>query len=743
MCQSPQCDERPLGPTGHHSDAESDVSEPGYASIRRDSTNRSARILDPTSSHQPRLTTPPTATADGSPTVLTLQPQHEPLASSSPQERPFSASELPSITSGLSFHSNSSDNSVPNPIPKDSMEGSPNQLSSWQRQHQKERSEQGKQQLYSRVVKHKDRGKSTSAELPPEVPHSCTRGSQSPHSKRDGPKAKQLSQKEMNLEVREDRYLSTSTPLKDNSGHHAEKIAEKTSYDDLSPGAKRTSRLDWQDSPDGYAEDSEDGDCEEEDGTSEHSYTGDDYSMSDEQLERYSDHHTDVQDSATPGVLRAKQHHRSATLPTHRPPFGSSANKKSLDSSRRRHSASYKYCSSPSHTHAGGETPPVVYPVHFQPVSQPLYDHTPMYLFSAMQPNGSLQYYTATPVHSRSPLHMPRAQQPALSWQGSSAPVSQQPPVGPLTTVPTSSQLDSTNINTWGRHHLWTANLVDSKHVDRSPLLSSATRVSPAKQGTATSTSSTATSPQKMATQTASPEAAQQTCPTSQNLAKHSSLSSKKAKRAEDVTHDPSPRQENQEPHPLGDSLSPPSSKRPPSRKSPNLPQHGRKGNRSLLSVSHGSASPLSKRKSARVRKKIDFSDLNVSWQGSTSSDTVPGPRLTERETDDQDVDVGAEETSLRDPTSSASPRLGPGPGHRTAPSQQDNQARVCRDHLCLEEQREAGLRKEVGTLHSANTELQAESTALKQPHEGPKCATSSGRCLSSSQLASFLGLDS
>ena len=648
-----------VGPTGDQSDAES---EPGYASVTIDSINRSARLLDTTPSRRPRLATPPRATADDSPTVVASQAPREPLASSSPQERPIRTSKPPNVANELSFRSDSSRKLVPNPIPNDG-EGSLNQLSG-QQQPQKELSEQDIEQLYSQVNKRKDGSRNASAELPPKSPHSRTRGSQPPHSKRDSSRSKQL-------------------PLKE----RVMKTAEKTQYADLSFGARGTSHLDWQDGPDDVVRALEDGDREEEDDdTPEQAYTDDDFSASDEELQNCGYDHTGVRDSE---VIRAKHHRRSATHPTHRTPLSGGASMTICqDGARRRHSASYRHRSSLPHVHTGEETSPVV---HLQPVF-------------LMQADGSVQhYYTAAPMHSQSSLHSPHAHRPALSWQG--APV-YQPSVSPLTTAAVPSRLDP---NTQGQprfsvqqHQQQVANLVESKRVDQPPVPGSATQVSPAK---ATSASPVATAPQKTATQTLSPKATQRTSPTSPNPTLPSGET--------DVAGDPSPLQLLQAPHPLGDPLSPPSSKKPPSGKSPDLPHLSGRGDSALLSLSHSTASPLLKGESARVKRKMEFSDFNASWHGDTR---VSRSRRPDMEPGDVDA---AEEASLRDPTSSASPRSGTGPGLRVVPGQQDNKARVYRDLLCLVEQREAGLRKEVGTLHSANAELQEENSALKQLYEG------------------------
>ena len=708
----PQRDQKPvgiysmMGPSEDQSDSE--ASEPGYASVRRDSSKRFARLLDATPSQQSRLATPPCATADDSPTPS--RAQREPLPSSSLQERPVSTSEQPNISNELRFHSDSSHDLVTNPIPKD-REGSLNQFSG-QQQPQKKHS-QDNEQLYSRVNKPKDSSRSVSAELPPKSPRSCIRGSQSPHSHTRGSQpspskgasspSKQLPRKELSPRVAKALYPSASTPKEVSSGHHS----EKTPYVNLSSGVKGDSRLDWQGSPGN----SQDADWEEEDDTPEQAYIDDD-SVSDEQLENCSYDRSSVPDSVSSEATRAKRHQRFATHPTHRSLLSSDASKKSQDGARQRRSASYRHRSSLPHVHTGGETSPAVHPRYNQAVSRPPYDPSPVFL---MPPDGSVQYYyTAAPMHSQSSLHTPHAHHLALGWQP--APM-YQPSVSPLTPA-MPHQLDPATY-TQGQprfsvQHQWhqqqIANLVDAQRVDQPQVPGSA------KQSMATSTSPTSTSPQKTVTQTLSPKAAQQTSTTGPNQ----TLSGPPMAGTETNTAgDPTPLQKPQAPHPPVDSLSRPSSKRPPSRKSPDSPHHGGRGDSALLSLSHGSGAPLLEGKSARVKRKIEFSDLNASWHGDTHASSS---RLPYMEAGDSD----AEEA----PASSAFPRLGTGPGHRVAPGQQDNKARVYRDLLCLVEQREAGLRRDVGTLRSANAELQEENSALKQLYEGQKQAasTSSGR---------------
>ena len=99
-----------------------------------------------------------------------------------------------------------------------------------------------------------------------------------------------------------------------------------------------------------------------------------------------SDSLTDMVDS--PEIPR--RHQRSVTFPTHHPPISTSTPTKKPTRERSNH-----YSDS---TMLPPQIP-FIQPRHLQPV-QPAPYNSQAYLFSERQPDGSMQYYAATPVHS-------------------------------------------------------------------------------------------------------------------------------------------------------------------------------------------------------------------------------------------------------------------------------------------------------------------------------------------------------
>ena len=284
-----------------------------------------------------------------------------------------STSELPSVTS-LDGHS--SDQFSPLPLP------------GREAQRSQRMTEEEKAQLYSTVSKIKKDSKT--AELPPRSPHSKVRGSESPSTRKEKMKhswTKQTSPLKHNTLTAEDGFSRQRAATK----HHSRKESrEEALQESHSPHSRRL-------------EHRKKAKEQEEDHAQVLDFSDEDYLPSDEASE-----------SCTEGVFDSpevpqRHRHQSAGHPTHRPPINSPG-KRARSSGRhsRRHQSPSPHTS-------------LSHPPYLQPFS---HDSHPVYLLSKRQPDGSLQYYTATAV--RSPLQPapPESgyfstppQQPVLNWQ--------------------------------------------------------------------------------------------------------------------------------------------------------------------------------------------------------------------------------------------------------------------------------------------------------------------------------------
>ena len=285
--------------------------------------------------------------------------------------------------------------------------------------------EEEKEQLYSTVVKSKMRGKS--AELPPKSPHSTARGSESPSMRRE--KMKHVLTKDLGSKTPPMKYRSLN--LEDGSPRQkatSKQPAEKRSRVELPHGSFHPTRR-VEHGTEVYAGRTKFGGEEFYANVAE--YSDEDYLPSDEASESCTEDRVD-----SPVTRR---HLHSAGHSTNRPPIRGSVKRARSSSSWGRHHSAYP---------SGVPSPPasLSQPTYPQPLS---HDNQHVYLFSRRQPDGSLQYYTATalqtpsfpiPPHQHAPLesgyvsNLP--QQPVLSWSSPPLVHAQRPPSGMLTQIP-------------------------------------------------------------------------------------------------------------------------------------------------------------------------------------------------------------------------------------------------------------------------------------------------------------------
>ena len=296
--------------------------------------------------------------------------------------------------------------------------------------------EEEKAQLYSTVVKSKKSSKS--AELPPKSPHSTARGGESPSTRRE--KMKHSLVKDLDSKTPPMKYKALH--LEDGSPRQrttSKRLSEKKSRGELPREPYHPSRRVG---------------CGTEVYTGENRFRGEefyanvmeysdeDYLPSDEASESCTE---DIVDS--PAVTRRR--HYSAGHFTSRPPISSSG-KRARSSSWGRHHDAY----------------PASVPSPLASLSQPTYlhplshDNQHIYLFSGRQPDGSLQYYTATalqPPSSPLPPNQPAPlqsscfsnlpQQQVLNWPSPSRVYPQPPPPGMLTQIPHPGQTGGPAVN--------------------------------------------------------------------------------------------------------------------------------------------------------------------------------------------------------------------------------------------------------------------------------------------------------
>jgi len=282
------------------------------------------------------------------------------------QERVLSTSELPSVTSL------DSDNFSPPPLPG---------RESPKSQHM---TEEEKAQLYSTVIKSKKDSKT--AELPPRSPHPKPRGSESPSTRKEKAKHKQA------LPLKQNTVMDGFPRQRAANKHHSGKESRgEPLYKSHSPHSRR---LEHSSKAKGQEEDFH---------AQVLDYSDEDYLPSDEASESSKEGMFD-----SPEVPQHRRH-QSANHPAHRPPT-SSPGKRARSSGRHleRHQSPSRHAS-------------LTQPSYLQPFS---HDSQPVYLVSKRQPDGSLQYYTATAV--RPPLQPTAPEsgyfstlphQPALNWQ--------------------------------------------------------------------------------------------------------------------------------------------------------------------------------------------------------------------------------------------------------------------------------------------------------------------------------------
>ena len=451
-----------MGPSEEVSDEDSQ-SEPGYASVRT------------VPYHRPRLPSPlhmqedaevqnhthsPQATASGgSPSPHRLR-EEETSNVPSGRERVLSTSELPSVTSGLSVHSNSSESYQLNTLHTmgsldnngdsskhrhtemvDNRQGGSfieHSQESSKQQEEKVKSpltEVEKEGLYTKVVKPKKGGKgrvirTATADLPPRVP------SLSPqNSKRSTAQAAPTGQSQSTRTcinsgdhkrgkvASQARGNSKGSQRPKSNREHAHTKRESkhnttgrnNQHSQYGEGSSHRPRKESSHSSKGASYQQKESSPSEEEGVFEEKeeYSDEDYLLSceesDSSIESYI---VDEDDGEAPNdyIVNPRRksgphsHSRSMTYPLHRPPINKHS-RSFTQSSQHKQKSNNPYLERPPTRPASS---PFVdldthIPVLQSALMQPMESQGEVYVFSQQLSDGSLQYYRASPVHS--PTH--------------------------------------------------------------------------------------------------------------------------------------------------------------------------------------------------------------------------------------------------------------------------------------------------------------------------------------------------
>ena len=353
--------------------------EPGYACIRRDSpVNQAAtgtEYLKLSSQHNLKTLregVPLPATPDGP-----SQREFNKSLTPPPSNKIHSTSELPSVTSGLSVHSDTSLNSSLN-------SGSPLQKQASKSTREKQLNEEEVAAMYSKVTKNRKvvgekNDQSPSADLPPKAPRDSPA---TPRSRRGNDRIDGIREGSASPQKR----VQSKTHSEAHNGSTTSRDSERRRNDRSSPKNTR------------HTPETADYYHSEEERVVE--YSDEDYLPSCEDSISISENLFDEEGSFD---NREDMHSptsrfrsRSATLPPHHLP---TSGKSSKSQSAKKPRPLSRPASSPLFT---SPQIPAVHPPFMQSVTMPQESLNGTYILSETLPDGSVQYFTATPVYSPS-----------------------------------------------------------------------------------------------------------------------------------------------------------------------------------------------------------------------------------------------------------------------------------------------------------------------------------------------------
>ena len=460
-----------MGPAEEVSDDDSQ-SEPGYASVRTAPYHR-PRLPSP--SDMPPVDTGKQshaqATAGGGPSAPDRLREEEASVVPAGKERLLSTSELPSVTSGLSVHSNSSDSYQLNPLhvtdktgdsPKhrctemvDNGQGGSfieqSQKSSQQKTKQMKHplTEDEKESLYTKVVKPKKDNRekvirTSAANLPPRVPSLSPQNSERSSTNQATPTGQSQSTQinsrayqrgKVESQARGDRKGSQRP--KSNHEHPYSTKREnkhKGAVKDIQygEGSSHTQRHEsthlskgdiYQQRESYHSSPSEEESVFEE----KAEYTDEDYLPSCEESGMSIE--SDEDDGEAPNDVHIwhksspHSHSRSMTCPLHRPPINKHTRSFSQSSQYGRKSNNPNLERPPTRPASSPFVDTYANIPILQPtLMQPMDSQGEVYVFSKQLPDGSLQYYCANPVHSLTHLTPPPITHPTPVMQTPSHP---------------------------------------------------------------------------------------------------------------------------------------------------------------------------------------------------------------------------------------------------------------------------------------------------------------------------------